>query len=73
MWNQPHNDYQYIATVNPEVVNDDLDTFPPDSICPRSPVGPVTTTGGRINDQGCGGKMYRDGYGLPIEVDVIVK
>ena len=68
-----HNDYEYVATVQQEMVNDNRDTFPKDDICPRAPVGKVTTAGGTIKDLGCGGRKPLGGLGAPVVTDVIVK
>jgi uncharacterized delta-60 repeat protein/uncharacterized repeat protein (TIGR01451 family) len=68
-----HNDYEYVARVNRAVVDDNRDTFPRDDTCPRSPAGSVTTDGSRIQDLGCGGKVYLVGFGAAIVTDVIVK
>ena len=70
-----HNDYEYVASVQHDRVDDNRDTFPQDDICPRAAVGKVTTAGGPIQDRGCGGKLPILGgfLGAPVVTDVIVK
>ena len=70
-----HNDYEYVAQSHQEAVDDNLSTFPQDTVCPRAAVGKVTTAGGVIKDLGCGGPLpVLGGYrGAPVVTDVIVK
>jgi tartrate-resistant acid phosphatase type 5 len=70
-----HEDYHYVASVDPSALDGWEDANPASDVCPRPPVpgGTDAHSVGSIHDRGCGGKNPDRTLGAAVLSDVVAK
>jgi hypothetical protein len=68
-----HGDYRLSASVNHDAIDGQVDSDPPDDVCPRTANRIDPGPDGTLKDIGCGGKKADGALGAELVVDVVDK